>query len=69
MSAPDGGVRSPQTASHRPASTPSPGAKEPSAGADVPEHVSNVVDVAEASRVLECSQVERQLRFQHLVRQ
>jgi hypothetical protein len=35
-----------------------------SAGAD-----SHVIDVAEASRVLECSQVERQLRFQHLVRQ
>jgi hypothetical protein len=62
MSAPDGGVRSPQTASHRPASNSSPGAKEPSTRADV-------IDVAETSRVLECSQVERQLRFQHLVRQ
>ena len=28
-----------------------------------------VVDVTEASRVLECAQVERQLRFQRVVRQ
>lgn len=28
-----------------------------------------VVDVEEPSRLLECAQVERQLRFQHLVRQ
>jgi hypothetical protein len=30
--------------------------------------LSNVVDVEEASRLLECSQIQRQIRFQHLVR-
>jgi hypothetical protein len=69
MSASDGGVCTSQAASHGPAAGSSSGAKEPSAGADAPEHVSNVIDVAEASRVLECSQVARQLCFQHLVRQ
>lgn len=28
-----------------------------------------IIDVADASRVLECVQVERQLRFQRIVRQ
>lgn len=33
------------------------------------ESQGHVVDVTEASRVLECAQVERQLRFQRVVRQ
>jgi hypothetical protein len=70
MSAPDGGVHNPQTASHSPSlSSVSPDLKERTPDADVPGHARNVIDVAEASRVLECAQVERQLRFQHLVRQ
>ncbi|KAF2468522.1 uncharacterized protein BDR25DRAFT_304945 [Lindgomyces ingoldianus] len=31
-------------------------------------HLSNVIDVEEASRLVECSQIQRQLRFQQLVR-
>jgi hypothetical protein len=42
----------------------------PSASPRLPEHhAADVVDVAEAGRVLECAQVERQQRFQQLVRQ
>jgi hypothetical protein len=29
----------------------------------------HLVDVVDSDRVLECSQLQRQLRFQHLVRQ
>ncbi|KAF1997373.1 hypothetical protein P154DRAFT_622510 [Amniculicola lignicola CBS 123094] len=36
--------------------------------APLQRHLSNVVDVEDATRLVECSQLQRQLQFQHLVR-
>ncbi|KAF1845100.1 ubiquitin-protein ligase E3A [Cucurbitaria berberidis CBS 394.84] len=77
MSAPDGGLQHPRHASRSCSSSTSSSASTDGEGSrrrarsspGLAHRLSNVIDLREPSRIVECSQIERQLRFQHLVRQ
>ena len=73
MSATGGGLQHPRDGLHSSSRPTSPSAstdaERPRSPTVLARRLSNIIDLQDPSRVVECSQIERQLHFQHLVRQ